>query len=78
MTDKEKKTEQVPFTQEELNYAASAEQAEFQQTQMQYLLNRCGDLRVNLNRALQENEHLKAELDRVTTSTKKPIAKKKK
>jgi regulator of replication initiation timing len=78
MTDKEKKEKQVPFTPEELNNAVGAEQFEFQQTQMNYLLQRCGDLRVNLNRALEENEALKAELTRLTGAAKKPTPRKKK
>ena len=76
-----KEEKPAPFTEEELGRAATAEQMELQGAQLGYLLQRCGDLRANLNRALQENEDLKAELTRITELLPKDLqakAKKKK
>lgn len=56
------KPEKDPNTidQQEAELAAAQENAEYQQAQTQYLLNRVGVLRVQINRLEQENAELKA------------------
>lgn len=54
--------QRVPFTTEELEKAVNAEQMEYLQAQMNYLLGRAGDLRANLNRVIAERDELQARL----------------
>lgn len=52
---KDKKAE---ITQEELDLASAQENAELQASQMAFLINRVGQLRIKLNRANKEIERL--------------------